>query len=816
MYGSKTMKFLTKSTAIHFLASVSTAGLMAAIPGQALAQDAEEAAADDNRIIVTATKREQDLQDVSLAISAFEAETLADNQINTLEDLQVAVPSLTVGNDFAFAKLYIRGIGLNSSLPGLDPSVALHVDGAVVAQPTQQFASLYDLARVEVLRGPQGTLYGRNATGGSINLVTAQPTDTFEGYTRLTVSGGDLGILAEGAVSGPITDNIQARIAFRSQNRDGFGKHTLTGEDVDDANKIGIRGQVNFDFSPTVSNRVIVEYFRENERSRAVKFLGASFPQSVINDLPAQIAGLSSNQPGVSDADYRARLLAQIPNLVTLAGPDALLNSRDVGGDVPPIGRLETTSVTNLFEAELSDQFTLRSITNYREGESYLLQDFDVSNVRNGVDNALPSTVQVQQVENEQFSQELQFVVDTNRLRGLIGAFYFQDDVSAIVPIGTNPAAAFNRRGLLDPLRAETNPGPAPAARPEIAQFFPDARVLIPGAMDVEAWALFANFTFDVTDTFRIKAGARYSDESRDIQVDTFLPGAGPGLQLATGADSRSFSDFTPEIGLELDIGETLVYATYSEGFKSGSAALVDGTPLITEPETIENWEAGLKGTYLDGALDLSLAAFYYEVAGAQFDRTRLTAGGPRFDTSVENAATTEGKGLEIEGTAYLTDEFSIGFNGSLYDIAFKDFITDNPLDPLGALEGLAGFTPRTVDLSGNRTRNTPELSFGVRATYDKDLSNGANITASAAYSYTGDQFYTEFNDPRMASGDYGIIDANMKYTFPDRDLSVNLWVRNLTNELVVSGAFAVSTSRTITGTYLPPRQYGVTVGYEF
>ncbi len=810
------MGTVKNSPLLCLLASTSAIGLLAFTPAGALAQDAGASAENENRIIVTATKREQDLQDVSLAISAFEAETMADNQINTLEDLQVAVPSLTVGNDFAFAKLYIRGIGLNSSLPGLDPSVALHVDGAVVAQATQQFASLYDLARVEVLRGPQGTLYGRNATGGSINLVTAKPTDTFEGYTRLGISGDDFGILAEGAVSGPLTDNIQARIAFRHQNRKGFGKHTRSGEDVDDANKIGIRGQVNFDISPTVSNRVIVEYFRENERSRAVKFLGASFPQTVIDGLPAQIATLSSNQAGVSDADYRAGLLAQIPNLVTLAGPDALLNSRDVGGDVPPIGRLETTSITNLFEAELSDNFTFRSITNWREGESYLLQDFDVSNVRNGLDNAQPSTVQVQQVENEQFSQELQFVVDTDRLRGLVGAFYFTDDASAIVPIGTDPAAAFNQRSILDPFREETNPGPAPAARPDIAQLFPSARVVIPGAMDIEAWALFANFTFDVTESFRIKAGARYSHESRDIQSDTFLPGAGPGLQLATGMDSRSFSDFTPEIGVELDVGETLLYATYSEGFKSGSAALVDGTPFITNPETIENWEAGLKGTYFNGALDLAIAAFYYQVDGAQFDRTRLISSGPRFLTSVENAATTEGKGIEIEGKARLTDEFSLSFNGSLYDIEFQEFITDNPLDPLGALEGLAGYTPRTVDLAGNRPRNTPEVSFGLRATYDKDLANGGNITASAAYTYTGDQFYTEFNDPRMAADDYGIIDGNLKYTFPDDALSVNFWVRNLTDEMVVSGAFAVSTSRTITGTYLPPRQYGVTVGYEF
>jgi iron complex outermembrane receptor protein len=526
--------------------------------------------------------------------------------------------------------------------------------------------------------------------------------------------------------------------------------------------------------------------------------------------LPAQIAALS-----IPQADKDA-MLAQIPNLVSLAGPDALINSRDIGGDMAPIGDLESLSVTNTFEADLSETFTFRSISNYREGKSTLLQDFDVSNLRNGVDTPDPSTVQVQYVENEQFSQELQLVFDTDRLRGIVGAYYFEDDVEAIVPIGLHPLAAFNRRSELDPLIAVPNPGPAPVPVPAVASFFPDARVIIPGEMDIEAFAFFANLTFDVTETFRIKAGARYSDEKRDIMVNTFLPGAGPGLQLATGSDKRSFSDFTPEIGLELDVGDTLLYATYSEGFKSGSAALVDGTPLLTNPETIENWEVGLKGTYFDGGLDLAVAAFLYQVDEAQFDRTRLIAGGPRFDTSVENAATTDGMGIEVEGTAYLTDEFRLGFNGAWYDIDFDEFLTTNPLDPLGALEGLSGLPVRIEDLSGNRPRNTPEFAFGLRATYDKDLPSGANITASAAYTYTGGQFYTEFNDPRMAADDYGLVDANLKYTFPNQDLSVNLWVRNLTNEMVVSGAFAISTSRTITGTYLPPRQYGVTVGYEF
>ncbi|MDY6949235.1 MAG: TonB-dependent receptor plug domain-containing protein, partial [Pseudomonadota bacterium] len=135
-------------------------------------------------VIVTAQKREQSLQDVSVAVTAVSAEDLLRSNIKSIEDLQTRVPGVTFGNDFSFAKLFIRGVGLNSSFAGIDPSVALHVDGAVVAQASAQFASLFDLERVEALRGPQGTLYGRNATGGSINLITAKPTERLTGYTN--------------------------------------------------------------------------------------------------------------------------------------------------------------------------------------------------------------------------------------------------------------------------------------------------------------------------------------------------------------------------------------------------------------------------------------------------------------------------------------------------------------------------------------------------------------------------------------------------------------------------------------------------------
>src|SRR5690606_13093170 len=208
-------------------------------------QEAADTAASDsaNAIVVTAQRREQALQDVTASVVAIGADRLGDAQINNLQDLQTIVPSVNFGNDFNQAKIFIRGVGANTSTTGNATGVALHVDGAVVSRAEAQLTSLFDLARVEVLRGPQGTLYGRNATGGSSNLITAKPTRDFSGYARLTY-GNYNAFITEAALSGPITDNILFRVAAKTENRDGFGENPATGSDVDDLDRWMARGHL--------------------------------------------------------------------------------------------------------------------------------------------------------------------------------------------------------------------------------------------------------------------------------------------------------------------------------------------------------------------------------------------------------------------------------------------------------------------------------------------------------------------------------------------------------------------------------------------
>src|SRR5690606_12857935 len=184
--------------------------------GASGAAGAQSELEEGNAIVVTAQRREQSLQDVTASVVAIGADRLDEAQINNLQDLQTIVPSVNFGNDFNQAKIFIRGVGANTSTTGNATGVALHVDGAVVSRAEAQLTSLFDLERVEVLRGPQGTLYGRNATGGSINLITAKPTRDFSGYVRATYGNFDT-LITEGAISGPITDTILFRVAAKSE-----------------------------------------------------------------------------------------------------------------------------------------------------------------------------------------------------------------------------------------------------------------------------------------------------------------------------------------------------------------------------------------------------------------------------------------------------------------------------------------------------------------------------------------------------------------------------------------------------------------------
>src|SRR5690606_23311214 len=274
-------------------------GLLATTSSQAFAQagvpagstsqtsatdDAQQGATDPSltpapagEILVTAQRREQALQDVTASVVAIGADRLDEAQINNLQDLQTIVPSVNFGNDFNQAKIFIRGVGANTSTTAKATGAALHVAGPAGPPAEAQPPPLVDRAPVGGRRGPQGTLYGRNATGGSINLITAKPTRDFSGYARATY-GNYNQLVTEAAISGPITDNILFRVAAKTENRDGFGENPVTGNDVDDLGRWMARAHLLFEFSDSIDLLLTGEYFRQDDHSGAVHFLRESFP----------------------------------------------------------------------------------------------------------------------------------------------------------------------------------------------------------------------------------------------------------------------------------------------------------------------------------------------------------------------------------------------------------------------------------------------------------------------------------------------------------------------------------------------------------
>ena len=777
-------KNITFKHAMLATTSLAIAGAFA--PASASAQEQAAAAPGEgpasSEIIVTAQKREQALSDVSLAVTAVGEDRLVESNTYNIESLQKLVPSVSFGNDFNFAKLFIRGVGLSSSLPGVDPSVAFHVDGMVVSLAQAQLGSMFDLERVEVLRGPQGTLYGRNATGGAVNLITAKPSGEIEGYARLTVGGPDLQFLGEAAVGGPLSEKIRGRVAMQVLKRDGYGVNELTGNDIDDANQFSTRAQVEFLPTETLSVLLSGEYHAEDDNSLAIKFREVSFPGVLTDANPAN--------DGLSALGQRAN---------ADGSPAAFAsNPRNLRTNFDPINDRDQWALAGIVTLDATDDLTLKSLTSYRDFEAIFFHDFDMSSYL-GYPLAQTGPIRTsgnhwQPVFQNQFTQELQANLETGNLHLVSGLFYLDETIEVENHIG------FDVLTNTDPYRVQFD-----------------------GSLGIEAWAAYANLTYDLSEQFSLKAGARYSWEERHLQNNAGLGSAALNQLVLDPLQwdvSKSWDDFSPSLGVEFRPNDDwLLYGQWSRGFKSGTAEIgstrkqspTQPLPFV-DPEKIEAFELGSK--YAAGDLNFNLAVFYHQLDNGQFSLTRPIPVPPFFTSTLTNAAQSEAYGAEIDLLWRPATGFTIDASLAYLHSEFTEFFSKDPLDP--ALFGPGGASVPDQDLSGNATRMSPKWSASIHPEYEIALDNGGTVSLGSNFAYKSKQYHTEFNDDRLAQEGYIMLDANVRYESPDGHFSANAWVQNLTDELVYAGSFSVSTSRAIGGTLMPPRTFGLTLGYEF
>ncbi|MFT5138940.1 MAG: iron complex outermembrane receptor protein [Rhodothermales bacterium] len=607
----------------HFL--IALTAVVTFTPGlSAFAQSSDTNENVLEEITVTAQRRDQALNDVSMSISALGAKQIRDEGITDVNDLVVGLPNVTVGNVLGMGQVTIRGLGHAIAILGADPAVAVHIDRAVISQPTAQLGSFMDLERIEVLRGPQGTLYGRNATGGVINLVSAKPTEELEGYTHGTFGNYNL-LEVEGAISGPIVEGkLLGRFSYKSTDRDGYGMNELTGNDIDDAKRDSVRFQLLALPSDDVSIRLMGEWSVEDDNAYSGKFVQPLYTPEIIELYP--------NQQAAGAGGY-----AQDPR-------------RNIAAQLDPLNDRETLGLQADINWVINDTWSLQSLTDYRESDVINLMDWDTGT------NVTPLNYYGNPYA-ETFTQELQLAYNSDSVRGFVAAYFFKEDLLADTRVGPNPAESVS-----------------PALRDVLIQYL--------ATVDTDSKAVFGNVEIDFHDDFTLVLGGRYTEETRSGDVRFTFGGTVPVSAPPVWADSRKDTKFDPKVTLEWRPTEDRMwYATRTEGFRSGMFNAASTNTPVLKPELVTNYEIGMTGTFFDNSLNMRLAAFHADYKDLQVGRTQPTASAVVVAVIYENAAAATAEGFEFEGTWLATDRLT--FNGSLGYLSAKydDFETASVLD---------------------------------------------------------------------------------------------------------------------------------------
>lgn len=777
--------------------------------------DAAENKAALEEVVVTAQRTQENLQQAAVAITAVSGETLERQGVTELANLAGMAPALQVSrNSGPYTSLRLRGISSTVGNQFGDPAIAVNVDQVYQARAVGAFGQFFDLARVEVVKGPQGILYGRNATGGAINIITAAPIlGEYSGYLGLDRGNYDQ-LIVNGAINLGLADSLAARVAFQSEQRDGFFSN-----DSSDADTQGVRGQLRWAASDTVDLIVRADYTKDDNHGVGSTGYCAGAPVTALpsySGCPA--TGRLFGDPWTSTVDQQPLINPYYPN-----GPGG------TPGLVGAFGHNEYYSAS----AELNWQVfggVLTAIPAYHHDTiDYMFANG--FNVR-------------EQVDHDQYTFEVRFASDqTQSIRYVVGAFYFDDTQDG--------GATYDRRSYLTPFSTPSNVAlGVPAGTPSSNNTITNQEL----HNDDTSWAVFGNLTWALTDTFRLSAGLRYTTEkketdslsaiydaagSRSPYVGTTrtwasdVPDITPADARATGGfvavGSKDWDNTSYRVGAEWDWREdALLYATVATGFKSGGFFgnnPADPLGISYDPEKVIAYTLGSKNEFIDNRLRVNLELFQYDYDDQQVGSILFNSAGLRIGATV-NAGTSTIRGVELE-TAFLPWE-----NTRLSaDIQYLDAVYDSFLIPnafLGASGNAASRCTPAVnsrypgaafanDCSGQQMVNAPEWTVNLGVEQNFPLANGGSIAA---------QIDTRWEDERELNTSYFLYsrvesqhrsNATLSYNAPEDQWSVTAYIRNIEDDVTLDVAEpGVNQSGIIAATLRPPRQYGLRFRVNF
>ncbi|MBL4767389.1 MAG: TonB-dependent receptor [Rhodobacteraceae bacterium] len=762
----------------HMLSGVA----MLAVLTPAYAQAAEEAGEQFmiDEITVTAQKRSESLQDVPLAITAIAGAALRENDISNLQDIGNRTPGMTFA---AFSvgqpEIAIRGIGTKEDGASASDSVVVSVDDVYVASRSAQVFDIFDLERVEVLRGPQGTLYGKNSIGGSINFVTTKPGEDTEVRFRQTV--GDYGRFdTAGMLSGKLAENFFGKVSFSRRKFDGYYTNVLQGSDFFGERQGG---------GNTFSYRGMLRWTPSDDMEVIFSADGADDNMNGSNREPL------GSVEGFHGGDNASNPIAVNEAFGGATSPFDSLNDTE--------GFTKRTVEGYSLKVNWDQSWgTITSISAYRKSDFNWLEDseglpsstaFVPLNI-SGANFSAPASsgfafdVNDAAIEKtKQLTQEFRLTSDgEGPLNWVLGAFYSHEEVD----------------------RTENYFFPSIGLEIGGVNFASDMSSIQTNRSDT--YALFVDGSYEVTDTFTVRGGIRYSSETKDMTAEGIVH-SGIGLLIKDFdkvSDSHTWSKVSWRVVADWKFDDnSMAYASVSTGFKSGgytgSASSAEQALKFFNPETATAYEIGLKSQFWENRVRVNLSAFYTDYTDLQV--TRFFQPDPdgfgQFIT--ENASSADIKGIEVEVTALLTEELEVGGSYAYLSTEYVDYIGS---------PGVGG----SADFSGNTLRQAPENSFNVYAKYTLEMEDGSSIAAKVDYRYQGLSFYDPDNNDITTIESYGIWDGRLAWTSSEGTFELAAWVKNISNKEYTTHVFSQRGSRIAFALFGAPRTFGLTGTYTF
>ena len=736
-------------------------------------------------VIVSAEKRNESLQDVSISVTALTEDVLETKNITDFVGLSAIAPGVTVAKNEGYKTIIsIRGVGDETNQNAIAaPSVALHMDGIFIASKFSLRTDFIDLERIEVLRGPQGTLFGQNSTGGTINVISQKPSfDETKGKIDLAI--GNYGLTKfRGAVNIPLSDKVATRMSVVSTDRDGFSKNILNNQDLDDANHTSLRSDWFFDISDTTSLRVFGQFFDANNNGAAMKGLDDPTPN------PRKLA-----QDSASDYQLSSEIIAAILN-VELGFADLKI--------------LASSQEDDIYVSRDNDRHNFGDVhgSGPLEGIPYIAAEY-----RPETSVVETTTFEVNLISNERINEKIDWI---------IGALYFDHEIANAI----YEVKDVNNIKLLDQMDGAFTPyvhAPICATNPFegicFAAYDAELGFVSEAYPTRESLSVYGQATYNAQDNMRYIFGMRYTEDSFSSDVTNFF-----GLQTYLIEDE--IDEKTGKFAIEYDVdGDTMVYASYTKGFKPGGSNLTFGWPEDDEQnfgaqpapqliyplfksEIIDAFEFGLKTDLMEGRMRANVSAFMYDYENLQFQSTDPDV----YRGGVANIPESEMSGVELELIGILSDSLSMDLRISTLDTEITaDY---EALDNIKSELYFFGEEPQRYalreNIKGNRLAKSPEFTANFGLQYNGELKSGIPLRATAEVIHRGDFQQRVFNSPFVDQVDsYTVVNLTTSIEISETS-GVDFMILNASDKDGVNSAMTDVFGVAGTGIELiPPRQF--------